>query len=66
MFDALLAQIKKDDFPGASNRRDSREERIQRLVQEAYQAAVADRRAHATTLQQRIDGLRARCGTLNG
>jgi len=47
MFDALLAQIRKDDFPGPNNRRDSREERIQRLIQEAYQAAVADHRADA-------------------
>jgi hypothetical protein len=61
MFDALLAQIKKADFPGASNRRDSRGERIQRLVQEAYQAAAADHRA-ASSLQARIDALRARCG----
>jgi hypothetical protein len=60
MFDALLAQIKKADFPGASNRRDSRGERIQRLVQEAYQAAAADHRA-ASSLQARIDSLRARC-----
>jgi hypothetical protein len=66
MFDALLAQIKKDDFPGASNRRDSREDRIQRLLQEAYQAAAADHRAHGRKLQQRIDGLRVRCGSLNG
>ena len=47
MFDALLAQIRKDDFPGPNNRRDSREERIQRLIQEAYQAAAADHRADA-------------------
>jgi hypothetical protein len=66
MFDALLAQIKKDDFPGASNRRDSREQRIQRLLQEAYQAAAADQRAHARTLQQRSDALRASCTPLNG
>jgi hypothetical protein len=61
MFDALLAQIKKDDFPGAGNRRDSRDERIQRLIQEAYQAATADHRADARKLQQRIDSLRTRC-----
>jgi hypothetical protein len=66
MFDALLAQIKKDDFPGASNRRDSRDERIQRLIQEAYQGAAADHRAHARKLQQRIDALRASCPPLNG
>jgi hypothetical protein len=48
MFDALLAQIRKDDFPGPNNRRDSREERIQRLLREAYQAAAADHRADAT------------------
>jgi hypothetical protein len=48
MFDALLAQIRKDDFPGPNNRRDSREERIQRLLQDAYQAAAADHRADAT------------------
>ena len=65
MFDALLAQIKKDDFLGASNRRDSRDERIQRLIQEAYQAAASDHRADAS-LQARLDALRARCTPLNG
>ena len=60
MFDALLAQIKKADFPGPSNRRDSREKRIHRLLKEAFQAAVADCRADAL-LQARLDALRARC-----
>jgi hypothetical protein len=60
MFDALLARVKAEKFPGPNNRTDSREERIQRLLQEAYQAAAADHRA-ASSLQQRIDALRARC-----
>jgi hypothetical protein len=63
MFDALLAQIKKDDFPGASNRRDSREDRIQRLIQEAYQAAATEHQAHATKLQQRSDAVKRKCAT---
>jgi hypothetical protein len=66
MFDALLARVKAEKFPGPNNRTDSRDERIQRLLQEAYQAAAADRRAHPRKLQQRIDGLRALCGSLNG
>jgi hypothetical protein len=65
MFDALLARVTAEKFPGPNNRTDSRDERIQRLVQEAYQAAVADRRADAS-LQQRIDALRASCTHLNG
>jgi hypothetical protein len=61
MFDALLARVKAEKFPGPNNRTDSRDERIQRLLQEAYQAAAADHRSHGRKLQQRIDGLRARC-----
>jgi hypothetical protein len=65
-FDELMSAVGANTFGGMKRRTDSRDERIQRLIQEAYQAAVADRRAHATTLQQRIDGLRARCGSPNG
>lgn len=38
MFDALLARVKAEKFPGPINRRDSREARIQRLVREALAA----------------------------
>jgi hypothetical protein len=38
MFDDLLARIKAEKFPGPTNRRDSREARIQRLVREAMAA----------------------------
>jgi hypothetical protein len=65
-FDELMSAVGANTFGGMKRRTDSREERIQRLIQEAYQAAAADQRAHARKLQQRIDGLRARCGSLNG
>ena len=65
LFDALLARVKAEKFPGPNNRGDSREQRIQRLLQEAYQAAAADHRADAS-LQVRLDALRASCTPLNG
>jgi hypothetical protein len=60
-FDELMSAVGANTFGGMKRRTDSRDERIQRLIQEAYQAAAADQRAHARKLQQRIDGLRARC-----
>jgi hypothetical protein len=59
-FDELMKAVGTNTFGGMKRRTDSREERIQRLIQEAYQAAAADHRADAS-LQQRIDALRARC-----
>jgi hypothetical protein len=60
-FDELMSAVSANTFGGKKRRSDSREERIQRLIQEAYQAAAADHRA-ASSLQARIDSLRARCG----
>ena len=62
LFDALLARVKAEKFPGPNNRGDSREQRIQRLVQEAYQAAAAEHRADAS-LRQRIDAVKRKCTT---
>jgi hypothetical protein len=61
-FDELMKAVASNTFGGMKRRTDSREERIQRLLQEAYQAAADNQRSHARKLQQRIDGLRARCG----
>jgi hypothetical protein len=60
-FDELMSAVGANTFGGMKRRTDSRDERIQRLIQEAYQAAAADQQAHARKLQRRIDGLRARC-----
>jgi hypothetical protein len=65
-FDELMSAVGANTFGGMKRRTDSREERIQRLLQEAYQAAAADHRAHPRKLQQRIDALRASCTPLNG
>ena len=59
-FDELMSAVGANTFGGMKRRTDSRVERIQRLIQEAYQAAAADHRA-ASSLQARIDSLRSRC-----
>ena len=64
-FDELMKAVGTNTFGSMKRRSDSREQRIQRLLQEAYQASAADRRADAS-LQQRIDALRTRCTPLNG
>jgi hypothetical protein len=64
-FDELMKAVSTNTFGGMKRRTDSREERIQRLLQEAYQAAAADHRAD-DSLQARLDALRARCCTVNG
>jgi hypothetical protein len=64
-FDELMSAVGANTFGGMKRRTDSREKRIQRLLQEAYQAAASDHRADAS-LQARLDALRARCTHLNG
>jgi len=47
-FDELMKAVGTNTFGGMKRSTDSREQRIQRLIQEAYQAAAADHRADAT------------------
>ena len=47
-FDELMKAVSTNTFGGMKRRTDSREERIQRLIREACQAAAADHRADAT------------------
>ena len=64
-FDELMQAVGTNTFGSMKRRTDSREERIHRLLQEAYQAAAAEHRADAS-LQARLNALRARCRSLNG
>ena len=61
-FDELMQAVGTNTFGSMKRRTDSREQRIQRLVKEAYQAAAADCRANAS-LQQRIDAAKRKCTT---
>ena len=64
-FDELMKAVGTNTFGSMKRRTDSREDRIQRLLQEAYQAAAAEHRADAS-LQAHLNALRARCRSLNG
>ncbi len=78
-FDELMEAVGTNTFAGMTRRTDSREERIQRLIQEARQAAAANHRVDAVqagleavglrkqpwadSLEARIDALRRKCQT---
>jgi hypothetical protein len=68
LFDALLARIKAEKFPGLNNRTDSRQQRIQRLIQEAMPAQRAPYPAgeamDSTMQPRRLDATKRKCATV--